>query len=83
MPALAMEGPRVQFLVHGSRVKWRALRFSDGHVAERGRPSVGCQGLPVYRLCAKDELPHVRLRSPLRIDIESYLAAPPRWNRRP
>jgi excisionase family DNA binding protein len=44
---------------------------------------LGIKVSTVYRLCAKEALPHVRLGSLLRIDVESYLAAPRRWNRRP
>ncbi len=44
---------------------------------------LGIKVSSVYRLCAKDALPHLRLGSLLRIDVESYLAAPRSWNRRP
>jgi excisionase family DNA binding protein len=31
----------------------------------------------IYRLCARGELPHVRIGSALRIDLASYLARQP------
>ena len=37
----------------------------------------------IYRLCAQGALPHVRLGSLLRIDVESYLASPRSWNLKP
>ena len=36
---------------------------------------LGIKRCTVYRLCAKGELPHVRVGSLLRIDVDAYLAA--------
>jgi len=40
---------------------------------------LGVKRSSVYRLCAKGALPHVRVGSLLRIDVDAYLAAPRSW----
>jgi excisionase family DNA binding protein len=44
---------------------------SPKEAAER----LGIKRCTVYSLCAKGELPHVRVGSLLRIDLEAFLAA--------
>ena len=44
--------------------------ISPKEAAER----LGIKRSTVYLLCAKDELPHVRIGSLLRVDIEAYLS---------
>ena len=73
-PRPADHGQFAALVLHGSRSlvspKEAALRL-------------GIKLSTVYRLCAKGALPHVRLGSLLRIDVESYLASPRSWNRKP
>jgi excisionase family DNA binding protein len=67
-------GEFAALVLHGSQTL-----MSPKEAARR----LGMKVSTVYRLCAKDALPHVRLGSLLRIDVESYLAAPRRWSRKP
>ena len=73
-PRPADQGQFAALVLHGSRPlvspKEAALRL-------------GIKLSTVYRLCAKRALPHVRLGSLLRIDVERYLATPGNWNRKP
>jgi len=69
-PGTADHGQFAALVLHGSQEllspKEAALRL-------------GVKRSSVYRLCAKGALPHVRVGSLLRIDVDAYLAASRSW----